>query len=608
MEQSVGVDLLSGVQHQRKVVAMASEIERQLKLPSFLIWSVITIVLTVMMILSRYLYALHGHFWVYLIALATIVCVAGLSCVLSWFRSLELEWPILSTPARTRLLVYTAFALAAIRLNGLLSWNVQVCLCATLATGVTVLLLPRFVRLPVHRTYQAITWVIWKLRFLALIVACLSFVVSLLLANRVKAIYEICKVGSILYANGQNPNDKLFFIIPRAWLADVETVYVNANPFSESIIEDSYNQHILYPIEESTIVALHSFKRIRKLVINAPDGAPLKHLPRFEDLQELELRVAKEADTALADLEENRQHLTILVLFDSDVTDKGLQFLSDAKQLRYLSLDRTRVSAKGLAALANANQLRDISLDETRVAGAELTEISKLKSLESLWLNLTKVTDDNLLKLKSRSLEAISISGTSVTSASLQYINPENFADLQWLVVAQTDISPISLRDYRRKWPDVRISPNSAMCPAAERAIAKRLASYPEINDSGQLYGLTFTAYELDPKRTKAEALVADLMRLPDLRMLEIEDLTSSDFIPRLLNRLARIESVCVTIVVQNDSKSEGSSWMEFANSIERLGYLVPYATAGYAFISKRGRMPSDWATSDAAIAEYPRV
>ncbi len=89
-----------------------------------------------------------------------------------------------------------------------------------------------------------------------------------------------------------------------------------------------------------------------------------------------------------------------LNLRGTEITDKGLEHLKDAKSLTRLHLERTKITDAGLANLAGLENLEYLNLYGTEVTDAGVQSLAGLKNLKRLYVWQTKVTEEGQAKFK----------------------------------------------------------------------------------------------------------------------------------------------------------------------------------------------------------------
>ena len=122
-----------------------------------------------------------------------------------------------------------------------------------------------------------------------------------------------------------------------------------------------------------------------------------------------------DVDTVVAACEQ----LQWLDLSFTQVTDEGVGSMRNLKNLRQLSLERTRVTDNSLDMIASFSELEELDLSGTAVTDAGVAKLARLQNLKVLWLTNTTVTDEVLTTLKSlKNLEQSDVDGTQVSEAA----------------------------------------------------------------------------------------------------------------------------------------------------------------------------------------------
>ena len=208
------------------------------------------------------------------------------------------------------------------------------------------------------------------------------------------------------------------------------------------------------------VKALAAFRNLRVLDLTLNDRHHGYHGPTgFSYLSGLgsleELRVNGE-DLPDADLTciESLDHLKVLGIMSTEVTDRGLASVRKLKQLEDLSLD-ARVTRGGLNQLNDLTHLRALSVGirpdmQPRVGIDELTlDLSGLQNLKNLRLGGLPLQDADLAFLaKLRHLESLSLSAPSLPPSSLRHLG--GLSELKRLWVsglarpADQDLAPLA--------------------------------------------------------------------------------------------------------------------------------------------------------------------
>jgi serine/threonine protein kinase len=107
--------------------------------------------------------------------------------------------------------------------------------------------------------------------------------------------------------------------------------------------------------------------------------------------------------------------LMSLDLHETKVTDAGMVYFNDCKNLSHLNLTGTKVSDVGLAHFKDCENLTILALGRTRVSDMGLAHFKEWKDLTYLCLDYTKVTDRGLAHLKGAPLTVLWIYNTVIT-------------------------------------------------------------------------------------------------------------------------------------------------------------------------------------------------
>ena len=201
---------------------------------------------------------------------------------------------------------------------------------------------------------------------------------------------------------------------------DADVRRIDALPAAEQVEEvrkelmrrnPGFDGNVEHKIEEGVIT---EFKIVTDKVT---DIAPIRV---FKALRLLECRgTATNTTGLLADLTSlkgmNLAGLTHLNLIQTKVTDAGMVYFKDCKQLRYLNLNYTKVSDVGLAHFKDCQDLTILDLNNTKVADEGLAYFKDCKNLTHLLLGKTQVSDAGLAKFKGMPLSVLWIEHTGIT-------------------------------------------------------------------------------------------------------------------------------------------------------------------------------------------------
>jgi Leucine-rich repeat (LRR) protein len=121
----------------------------------------------------------------------------------------------------------------------------------------------------------------------------------------------------------------------------------------------------------------------------------LTYLIPFKKLDRLYLngtQITDEGINNVAKSEHFHDQLSLLILGNTQIGDKGLIAISVFRNLKKLYLGGTRITDNGLQNLANLRQLQWLQLNDTEISNAGLIHLFGLHELRYLNLNDTRVT------------------------------------------------------------------------------------------------------------------------------------------------------------------------------------------------------------------------
>ncbi len=137
-------------------------------------------------------------------------------------------------------------------------------------------------------------------------------------------------------------------------------------------------------------------------------------------------------------------HLQRLYIDRTAISDAGLQPLGQLTQLRTLLLPAGPISDRGVAHLRSLVNLQELYLSGTRVRDEGLRALSRLRQLELFSLRDTRVTDDGLAHLAGlRQLRALALDGTRISDDGLAHL--QELENLAVLVLDGTRVSDAGL-------------------------------------------------------------------------------------------------------------------------------------------------------------------
>jgi hypothetical protein len=225
------------------------------------------------------------------------------------------------------------------------------------------------------------------------------------------------------------------------------------------------------------------FDRVERIGLDKCQSADsiAQHLPRFAHLRSFHLWESDLTDFGL-ELVSQCTQLEVLFLGGSEFTDEGLKHIAQLPRLKSLYLANPRITDAGIAHLENVAELEEISLVQTPLTDEALETICKLKGLralhieghgitdagvaqigllpklESLGFYGTALTDEGLLALKRLpGLRELWINNSAITDAGLVHLN--ELHTLQMLGISTRSLTPSgeAIDQLKRERPDLQV-------------------------------------------------------------------------------------------------------------------------------------------------------
>ena len=304
----------------------------------------------------------------------------------------------------------------------------------------------------------------------------------------------------------------------------------------------------------------------------------LKPLARMSRLRELELSSDGLSDEALVHVGAVPELLSLTL--EGHFTSDGLKSLSRLKSLRQLSLDGN-FDDNGLVHLAQLTNLESLVLLSDRLTGTGLVNLSKLPklrmcrlgrlratmtlaplknwpTLEALNLADGSMTDGILLTLPATNqIKSLSLHGAPVTDRGLVAISRlENIEELDLIFTAVTDDGLETVASL----PRLR-----ALCLG--EGGTKRLISEAGLR---KLAGLPLLE-RLDLRYVRFKDVDLQILAIPSLTMLHIEDTSQAESLRRLHGRLPRLARPSSRVVIKASlfNESNFSRYNIYANRME---------------------------------------
>jgi hypothetical protein len=163
--------------------------------------------------------------------------------------------------------------------------------------------------------------------------------------------------------------------------------------------------------------------------------AGLRHLKLF-DLMDPSPQFTDQALNVLAQI----SSIQAISIYDASITDHGLGFLANMRQLKELTLGqylanpnpRFRITDAGVAQLESLSNLVSLDLDCPTLSGEGLRHLAKLTQLKRLRLNGRGITDDDLGLLATlTNLESLELKNATFVGTGLVQLSC--LSKLKWL-------------------------------------------------------------------------------------------------------------------------------------------------------------------------------
>lgn len=146
------------------------------------------------------------------------------------------------------------------------------------------------------------------------------------------------------------------------------------------------------------------------------NGSGLESLSGLAGLKHLYVDHCRLTDAALPTVARHAPLETLVLSYNTLLTDRGLGALADLKELRRLDLAGTGVTDTLADPIAKYEQLTRLDLSGTKVTDAMLSPLANHKHLEKLYLHSTRVTDGGVSGLSQvRTLKQLDVGQTPVT-------------------------------------------------------------------------------------------------------------------------------------------------------------------------------------------------
>ena len=178
-----------------------------------------------------------------------------------------------------------------------------------------------------------------------------------------------------------------------------------------------------------------------------------KERSRAEDAERLATVRLSEAE-AMVQLLNSANRLD---LSDSATPEMHLEYLAESNTLRVLLLPNTQITDRDLSYLKSITSLESLLLSKTGITDAGLVNLKNLAAIKFLCLSHTQVSDAGLAYLQDlRTLKYLCLVGTKVTDAGLVHLG--DLASLRDLKLGGTQVTRAGASKLSRLLPNCRIS------------------------------------------------------------------------------------------------------------------------------------------------------
>lgn len=174
-------------------------------------------------------------------------------------------------------------------------------------------------------------------------------------------------------------------------------------------------------VTDSGLAQLQKLSALESLDLGSTriSGAGLENLAGLANLRQLYADHCRIMDAALPTIARHARLETLVLSYNTLLTDRGLAALAELKQLRRLDLAGTGVTDALAEQVGKYEQLTRLDLSGTKVSDGMLSPLANHKHLEKLYLHGTKVTDGGVSGLSQvRTLKQLDVGQTQVTKSA----------------------------------------------------------------------------------------------------------------------------------------------------------------------------------------------
>jgi hypothetical protein len=176
----------------------------------------------------------------------------------------------------------------------------------------------------------------------------------------------------------------------------------------------------------------------------------LRLLRGLDDLWFLQIAHTQVTDDGLDALSESKS-LELINLIDTKVTGRGLEKLKGLPRLKQIVVGASHFGDTDLRALNGFEHLEMVAIVGTLVTDDGLNALSNLKTLTTISLKETKVNGPGLQYLKELpNLHELMLGGSSITDRTVPYLEKAGLVHLQRVILNDTEITDASVQTLTR--------------------------------------------------------------------------------------------------------------------------------------------------------------
>lgn len=206
-------------------------------------------------------------------------------------------------------------------------------------------------------------------------------------------------------------------------------------------------------------------------------------------------------DDILAQLFRHKHLKELHIVAARSVTDAGLTYIENLRNLEWLNLDGVAITDKGLQFLQHMTRLRGLHLTGAFLTGCGLEHLVALKTLEYLDLDGTNVNDGSMQILgRLKCLKTLRLNDTAVTDKGIRKL--QKLRKLRTLFLYRSHVSAECVETLRKHMPKCEIRWSAYVSPKSIPVKLPKLFSREELKDQDPGWHLKLVA---DTSKIKIE-------------------------------------------------------------------------------------------------------